>query len=83
LATELACTGAEMGSVPIVQETELATEMACTGAEIGSVPIVQETELATELACTGAENLTSTGMRSPDPPAGNESVYRLRYSGRI
>jgi hypothetical protein len=30
---------------------------------------------------TGEENLTSTGIRSPDRPACSESLYRLRYCG--
>ena len=28
----------------------------------------------------GAENLAPTGIRSPDRPARNESLYRLSYS---
>ena len=33
---------------------------------------------------TGPENLVPNGIRSSDGPAGNESLYRLRYpdSGR-
>ena len=30
---------------------------------------------------TGAENLTPTGIRSPDRPAFSESLYRLSYRG--
>jgi hypothetical protein len=30
---------------------------------------------------TGEENLTSTGIQSPDRPARSESLYRLGYSG--
>ena len=30
---------------------------------------------------TGVENLGSTGIRSPDRAARNESLYQLRYSG--
>jgi len=30
---------------------------------------------------TGAENLATTGIRSPDPPARSESLYRLSYPG--
>jgi hypothetical protein len=30
---------------------------------------------------TGAENLASTGMRSPDGPAHNESLHRPSYPG--
>jgi hypothetical protein len=29
----------------------------------------------------GTENLAPTGIRSPDRPARNESLYRLRYPG--
>ena len=29
----------------------------------------------------GAENLATTGIRSPDPPARGDSLYRLRYPG--
>jgi hypothetical protein len=29
----------------------------------------------------GAENLAFTGIRSPDRPASNESLYRLSYPG--
>jgi hypothetical protein len=31
---------------------------------------------------TGAENLAPTGIRSPDRPARNQSLYRLRYCGQ-
>jgi len=30
---------------------------------------------------TGVENFSPTGIRSPDRPAPNESLYRLNYSG--
>jgi hypothetical protein len=30
---------------------------------------------------TGAENLSPTGIRSPDRPARNETLYRLNYPG--
>ena len=45
------------------------------------VPIVQETRLAPELVWTGAENLAPTWIRSPDPPARKESLYRLSCRG--
>ena len=32
---------------------------------------------------TGAENLAPTGIRSPDPPAHSESLYRLSYPGPL
>ena len=43
------------------------------------VPIVQEAGWAPGPVWTGAENLTPTGIRSPDRPARSESLYRLRY----
>jgi len=33
------------------------------------------------LVWTGEKNLVPTGMRSPDRPARNESLYRLSYPG--
>jgi len=44
-----------------------------------TVPIVQEAGWAPGLVWTGAENLTPTGIRSPDRPARSQSLYRLRY----
>ena len=44
------------------------------------VPIVQEAGWAPLPVWTGAENLSPTGIRSPDSPARSESLYRLRYS---
>jgi hypothetical protein len=32
---------------------------------------------------TCADNLASTGILSPDRPARSESLYRLRYPGRL
>ena len=43
------------------------------------VPIVQEAGLTPGRVWTGAENLTPTGIRSPDRPARRQSLYRLRY----
>ena len=43
------------------------------------VPIVQEAGWAPQPVCTGAENLTPTGIRSPDRPARSRSLYRLCY----
>ena len=43
------------------------------------VPIVQEAGWAPVLVWTDAENLTPTGIRSPDRPASSQSLYRLRY----
>jgi hypothetical protein len=45
------------------------------------VLIVQEAGWASEPVCICAENLTPTGIRSPDLPAHSESLYRLRYLG--
>ena len=39
------------------------------------VPIVQNAEWALETVWIGAENLTPTGIRSPDLPARSESLY--------
>ena len=41
------------------------------------VRIVQEAGWASGPVWTGAENLTTTGIRSPDLPARSESLYRL------
>ena len=43
------------------------------------VPIVQEAGWAPGPVWTGAENLTPTGIRSPDRPARSQSLYRLSY----
>jgi hypothetical protein len=32
---------------------------------------------------TGAENLAPTGIRSPDPPARSDSLYRLSWSIKL
>jgi hypothetical protein len=45
------------------------------------VPIVQEAGWAPGPVWTGAENLAPTGIRTPDHPAHNESLYRLSYPG--
>ena len=45
------------------------------------VPILQEAGWATGPVWTGAENLSPTGIRSPDRPARSESLYRLSYPG--
>jgi hypothetical protein len=47
------------------------------------VPIVSETVWAPGPVRTGAENLTPTGIRSPDHPVRSESLYRLRYPGPL
>ena len=44
-----------------------------------TVPIVQEAGWAPRQVWTGAENLTPTGIRSPDRSARSQSLYRLRY----
>ena len=43
------------------------------------VPIVQEAGWAPGLVWAGAENLTPTGIQSPDRPACSQSLYQLRY----
>jgi len=40
------------------------------------VPTVQESGWTPGQLWTGVENLTPTGIRSPDRPARNESLYR-------
>ena len=44
----------------------------CIGGWVGPGPV-----------WTGAENLTRTGIRSPDRPARSEPLYRLSYRGHI
>ena len=48
-------------------------------AEKDPVPIVQEAVWAPGPVWTGAENLTPTGIRSPDRPARSQWLYRLLY----
>ena len=48
-----------------------------------TVPIVQEAGWAPESVWKGAENFASTGIRSPDPSARSQSLYRLRYLAHI
>ena len=43
------------------------------------VPVVEEAGWAPVLVWTAAENRAQTGIRSPDCPAGSESLYRLSY----
>ena len=43
------------------------------------VPIVQEAGWAPGPVWTSAENLTPTGIRSPDSPARSQLLYQLRY----
>ena len=45
------------------------------------VPIVQEDGWAPGTVWTGEENLAPTGIRSPDRPVRNESLYLLSYPG--
>ena len=42
-------------------------------------PILQEAGWTPSPVWIGAENLTPTWIRSPDPPARNQSLYRLSY----
>ena len=46
------------------------------------VPIVEEAGRIPGPVLSGAENLASTGIRSPDPPARSHSIYRLSYSAQ-
>jgi len=43
------------------------------------VPTVQEAGWAPGPVWTGAENISPTGIRSPDRPARSQSLYRLSY----
>ena len=43
------------------------------------IPFVQEAGWAPGPVWTGAENLTPTGIRSPDRSVRSQSLYRLRY----
>jgi hypothetical protein len=47
------------------------------------VHIVQEAGWASGPVWTGAENLSSTGIRSPDRPARSQSLYLLSYPAHI
>jgi hypothetical protein len=47
------------------------------------VPIVQEAGSAPRSAWTGVENISPTGIRSPERPARSESLYRLSRRGAI
>jgi len=51
--------------------------------DIKPVPIVQEAGWAPGPVWKGAENLAATGIRSPDRPACNETIYRLSYPGQF
>jgi hypothetical protein len=42
-------------------------------------PVVQEAEWAPGPVWIGAKNLAPIGIRSPNLPAHNESLYRLHY----
>ena len=47
------------------------------------VPIVQEAGWASAPVRKGAENITHTGIRSPDRLGRSESLYQLRYPGTL
>ena len=47
------------------------------------VPIVDEVGWAPGPVWTGAENLSPTGIRSPDRPARSQSLYRLHYPAHV
>ena len=46
-----------------------------------TVPILHESGWTPGPIWTCAENLAHTGIRSPDPPTRNQSLYRLSYPG--
>ena len=47
------------------------------------VPIVREAGWAPGPVWTGEKNLAATGIRSPDRPARNQSLYRLSYPAQF
>ena len=47
------------------------------------VSILQEAGWAPGPVWRGEENLVPTGIRSPDPPARSQSIYRLPYPGPL
>jgi hypothetical protein len=47
----------------------------------GNVPSVQEAGWSSGPVWTGAENLATKVIRSPDPPARSEPLWRLSYAG--
>jgi hypothetical protein len=51
--------------------------------DIDRLPTVQEAGWAPGAVWTGAENVVPTGIRSPDRPALNESLYRFSYPGPL
>ena len=53
--------------------------LAALYPEKDPVPIVQEVWWAPGPVLTLAENLSPTGIRSPDRPARSQSLYRLSY----
>jgi hypothetical protein len=50
--------------------------------ERGPVPTVHEDGWAPGPVQVDAENIAPTGIRSPERPAGIESLYRLRFPGQ-
>jgi len=46
-----------------------------------TVPILQDGGWAPQPVCMGVKNIAPSGIRSPDRPARNESLYRLRSPG--
>ena len=57
--------------------------MGVGGQHHAPAPIVQEAGWASETTWIGAENLVPAGIRSPDLPARNESLYRLRHPSSL
>ena len=60
-----------------------APRLGCFTPGKDPVPIVQEAGWAPEPVWMGSENLSPSGIRSPDRPARSESLYRLSYPGPI
>ena len=44
------------------------------------IPILQEDWWVVSPVRTGVESVTHTGIRTPDRPAGDKSLYRLNYT---
>jgi hypothetical protein len=63
------------------QSTQRYAPAAISPQQRDPVPIAQEAGWAPVPVWTGAENLSPTGIRSPDLPARSQSLFRQRYPG--
>ena len=54
----------------------------CTAGK-DPVPVLQDAGCSPGPVWTGAENFALTGIRSPDRPACNQSLYRLSYLAHL